>query len=117
MTKMTYAQAIDYVLGMVDNDEVAEKLEALKVQLAKRNSGSKGMTKTQKANEELKVRIANDLAFIGSPVTVTDLIKHGEGLEEFSNQKISALLRQMVEAGTVVKTIEKKKAYFTIATV
>jgi hypothetical protein len=32
-----------------------------------------------------------------------------------SNQRVSALLRQLVESGEVVKTIDKKKSYFAVA--
>ena len=50
------------------------------------------------------------------PVTVTELITIGEGLPEgLTNQKVSALLRKMIEAGRVVKTIEGKRAVFALA--
>ena len=115
MTKMTYAQAIDIALETVVDEMAREKLEALKGQLAKRGNGKKTPTKTQKENEVLMEVIVNDLAVIGAPVTVTELINGYAPLEGFTNQKISALLRKLVEAGRVVKTMEKKKTYFAIA--
>ena len=115
MTKMTYAQAIDIALEVVADEIAKERLEALKAQLAKRSSGKKTPTKTQKENEGLMEIIVNDLVEIGTPVTVTELIAQGEGLNGYTNQKISALLRKLVEAERVVKTMEKKKAYFTVA--
>ena len=48
MTKMTYAQAIDIALETVVDEMAREKLEALKSQLAKRGTGKKTPTKTQK---------------------------------------------------------------------
>ena len=45
--KMTYAVAIDNAIAGNINEEVLERLEALKAQLAKRGSGHKGLTKTQ----------------------------------------------------------------------
>ena len=59
--------------------------------------------------------IERDLAEFEAPVTVTELIAGGEGLEGLTNQKVSALLRKMVEVGRVVKTIEGKKAKFALA--
>ena len=115
MTKMTYAQAIDIALETVIDEMAREKLEALKGQLAKRGTGKKTPTKTQKENEVLMEVIVNDLAEIGAPVTVTELIAQGEDLNGYTNQKISALLRKLVEAERVVKTMEKKKAYFAVA--
>lgn len=76
---------------------------------------SKTPTKTQKANEGLMEQIALDLAKFDEPVTVSELLASGEGLEGLSNQKVSALLRKMVESGQVVKTMEKKKALFSLA--
>lgn len=122
MTKMTYVQAIDNAIASLtilesnecDRDATIEKLEALKVQLAKRSSGKKGLTKTQKANVEVKETIKVVLAEVGEMVTVTELISD-ERLSAYTNQKISALLRQLVEAGEVTKVIEGKKARFGLA--
>ena len=122
MTTMTYAMALDTAINFLNeniqygDDFVAtvEKLEALKAQLAKRST-SKTPTKTQKANEGIMDQIAVDLAEFEKPVTVTELIAGGEGMEGLTNQKVSALLRKMVEAGRVVKTIEGKKALFALA--
>jgi hypothetical protein len=54
------------------------------------------------------------LAYAGEKMTVTEMLKD-ERLSGYTNQKISALLRQMTEAKTVVKTIEGKKSYFEVA--
>ena len=115
MTKMTYVQAIDFAVANIDNVEVIEKLEALKTQLAKRANGKRGMTTTQKANVALMDTIFEGLMELGNPVTVTELIGGYAPLAEYTNQKISALLRKLVENGKVVKTMEKKKAYFAVA--
>lgn len=49
-----------------------------------------------------------------NPVTITEMQKTDE-LSEYSNQKLSALLKKLVSAGEVVRTEEKKKAYFSLA--
>jgi len=36
-------------------------------------------------------------------------------MANYSNQKLSALLKQLVESNQVVKTVDKKKSYFTVA--
>ena len=123
MTNMTYAQAIDFALQILNENvfegieeeksTAMERLEALKAQLAKRST-SKTLTKTQKANEEVKAVIADVLAGTGEKMTVTEMIAD-DRLNGYTNQKISALLRQMVETGKVVKTLEGKKAYFAVA--
>lgn len=85
------------------------------IELLDARKGSKSPTKTQRENEGIMDQIAIDLTKFDKPVTVTELIAGGEGLEGLTNQKVSALLRKMIEAGRVVKTIEGKKAFFSIA--
>ena len=114
MMNMTYAQALEIAINAVADETAKEKLEALKAQLAKRST-SKTPTKTQKENEVIMERILDALSEIGEAVTVTDLIGHGIEGFELTNQKVSALLRKLVEAGKVTKTIEGKKAMFCIA--
>lgn len=113
MTNMTYAMAIDSAINGNITDEVIEKLEALKAQLAKRGS-SKTLTKTQKANIEVKAVIADVMADLDKNVTVTELIAD-ERLAGMTCQKASALLRQMIADGLVGKEKEgKKMLYFLI---
>jgi hypothetical protein len=47
--------------------------------------------------------------------TVTDLIKNVDGLGDLTNQRVSALLRQMIEANGVEKIVDKRKSYFRLA--
>ena len=115
MTKREMFAAIANVAEVAANEEmmafISHEIELLD---ARKNSKSKGMTKTQKENEGVKAVIAEVLAESESKKTVTELISD-ERLNGYTNQKISALLRQMVEAGKVVKSIEGKKAYFEVA--
>jgi hypothetical protein len=85
------------------------------IELLENRKTSKSPTKTQKANEGIMDTIERDLKGFENPVTVTELIAGGEGLEGLTNQKVSALLRKMVEAKRVTKTIEGKKALFAVA--
>ena len=91
MTKMTYAVAIDRaIVGDIDA-EVVEKLEALKVQLAKRGSGKKGLTKTQKEGLVLIDRILEMLADAEDGMTATEI-----GAElGVTCQRASALLAKL----------------------
>ena len=115
MTKREMFVAIANVAEVAANAEMVEFLNhQIELLDARKNNKSKGMTKTQKANEEVKAVIADVLAYAGEKMTVTEMLKD-ERLSGYTNQKISALLRQMTEAKTVVKTIEGKKSYFEVA--
>lgn len=108
--KMTYATAIDSALNGNITDEVREKLEALKVQLAKRNSGERKPTKTQKENESLKEDIFAYVSENGAK-------RAGDVATHFgiSGQKASALLKQIVDSGRLEKYAEKRVTYFKVA--
>lgn len=108
MTKMTYAIAIDNAINGNITDEVREKLEALKVQLAKRNKGERKPTKTQRENEGLKAEVAEFLRHTLQGMQCKDIAAHFG----VSGQKMSALLTQLVKAEIVEKYTEKRVTYF-----
>lgn len=96
---------------LADNAEVVEFCNHEVELLDNRKSSKKGMTATQKANVEVKAVIADVLANAEAPLTVTEILTD-ERLKGYTNQKVSALLRQM---DGVEKTIEGKKARFSLA--
>ena len=51
---------------------------------------------------------------INRPVTITELQNENVEMSNYSNQKISALLTQLVSANVIVREVDKKKAYFKI---
>lgn len=111
--KMTYAVAIDRAIAGDVDAEVIERLENLKAQLAKRNSSGalKKPTKTQRENEDLKVKILDMLTEEVDGMTATEV---GSALA-VTCQKASAILSQMVKAETVAKVKEGKVTRFVLA--
>ena len=84
--------------------------------LTKKNSasGDKKPTATQIANEGIKSTILSVLtANPNRLMTITEMMKEDEELGELTNQKISALLKQMTEGegATVEKIVDKRKTY------
>ena len=111
--KMTYAKALEIAMNAVkENKEVYDKLDALKASIAKKNSAERKPTATQKANEGYKIAIL-DFMEVGKKYTITDLMKEVVELADLSNQRVSALVRQLKEEGLVERTEEKRKAYFS----
>ena len=111
MTKMTYVQAIDNAINGTITDEVREKLEVLKAQLNKRNSAERKPTKAQKENEALKAEVVEFLRGADGGVQCKEIASHFE----VSGQKMSALLKQLVDGGIVEKYSEKRVTYFKVA--
>lgn len=112
MAKMTYANALTVAINTVENTEVREKLEALKVSLERKNSGTRKPTANQKENASLKEVILESME-VGKAYTITEIMKLHESLATLSNQRVSAIVRQMVESGTLKREEVKRRAYFS----
>lgn len=78
----------------------------------------KAGTKSIKVNDEqvaLMEKIVNALNEIGRSVTISELQKENAEMAEYSNQKLSAMLKKLVDNKQVTKIVDKKKSYFTTA--
>lgn len=113
MEKMTIAKQYDNIIAKAQGVLTAEEIAFLEDRKAKHiaKNGSKKMTKAQVENEEIKANIL-DAMESGKAYTVTEIMK-AVGLD--SNQKTSALVRQLKESGLVNRSESKGKAYFTKA--
>ena len=117
MTKKEYFAVLAEVVANSDmeNKEGALAFIAHEVELLEKKSAKSGQTKTQKENAEILVKIKAELAEVSKAVTITELQAASAEMAQYSNQKLSALLKKLVESGEVVKTTEKKKSYFAVA--
>ena len=96
-----------------DNAEMVAFIDH-EIELLDKKASNKKATKTQEANIGIKSTILTVLEG-AKPMTVTEMQGASAELGELSNQKVSALVRQLVEAGKVVKTIDKKVSRFSLA--
>lgn len=88
---------------------VAHELELL----SKKNSADKKPTAQQTANEAVKTAIVNGME-VNRLYTITELTKEIPVCADMTNQRVSALVRQLVDAGLVKRTEDKRKAYFSL---
>ena len=116
MTKKDWYAVLVEIVGGSDYADKDGALEfiAHEVELLSKKSGKSGMTKVQKENEVLVERIFVELATMDKPMTVTELQGASEFFAQFSNQKLSALLKKLVDAGRIDKSIDGKKSYFSV---
>ena len=118
--KMTKATAWSIVKTIVEQSnhpqsaELVEKIEHELELLAKKNSAEKKPTAQQTANDGIKAAIINGME-VNRLYTVTEIMKEIPECAELSNQRVSALLRQLKDEGLVVRTEDKRKAYFQLA--
>lgn len=118
--KMTKKEMFAMVIGVVNGLEVENKAEMLEflnheVELLEKKNSKSGQTKTQKENEVLLGQLELALAEFTRPITISEFMKESSHeVATLSNQKLSALMKKLVDAEKVVKTTEKKKSYFAL---
>lgn len=116
--KMTKKEWFAVLVGIVEGSDYADKDGALdfinhEVELLEKKSGKTGKTKVQKENEVLVEQVLAELATMEKPMTVSELQGASEFFAQFSNQKLSALLKKLVDAERINKAVEGKKSYFS----
>ena len=116
--KMTKKETINLLIDVLMGNKEVEDMQIFvdflthERELLEKKSSNSGQTKTQKENETIKEKIVETLRAIGEYATITDIQNANAELGEYSNQKISALLKQLYDNKMIEKIIDKKKAYF-----
>ena len=111
MEKMTNVKALAYVLANADlPEDVKAKVENMKAQFEKKNSAEKKPTANQVANDTLKEAILSEMES-GRLYTISEMMKELPSCKDHSNQKLSAIVRQMLGV-SIERVEEKRKAYF-----
>lgn len=117
MTKRDYYNqllAIDEVKG---NENLVKFIEHELELLAKKNASGEGkLTAVQLVNNGIKEEILECMAKEPNRLfTISEMMKLFPCCAELSNQRVSALVRQLKEDGKVERFEEKRKAVFRIA--
>ena len=117
MTKRDYFNQLREVDGVKANPELVKFIDHELELLAKKNaSGSSKPTAVQVANEGIKSEILECMAKEPNRLfTISEMQKVFPCCAELSNQRVSALVRQLVADGKVERLEEKRKAVFRIA--
>ena len=113
VTKKENFEELRKVAVELDRTDLVEFIDH-EIELLSRKRNSNTKTKTQIENENIKEIIKNVLTEIAKPVTISEIQENNTELANLSNQKMSALLKQLVDSKIVTKNIDKKKAYFSM---
>lgn len=112
MTKREYlVNLLDVVKETEHEIEFKDFLEHELELLDNKRKNSKP-TKTQEENAKIMEVIVTCLT--SEPATISEIQKRNEELETLSNQKMSALLKKLIDAEKAEKVMDKKKAYFKL---
>jgi predicted transcriptional regulator len=112
--KLTKAQKYGMLKDLAEvkaNPVLVEFIDHELELLAKKNSSEKKPTAQQTANENLKVAILDGMAD-GRLYTITELLKEIPECADLTNQRVSAVIRQMIASNLVERIEDKRKAYF-----
>lgn len=118
--KITKKEMFAQVIAMAQGKEVtvtADELVAFathEIELLEKKANSKSKADTEKAvaDSKLMSAIVDHLTETGKTLTVSELMVQVAELDGLSNQKVSALMKKLVDADKVVKTTDKRKSYF-----
>ncbi len=101
------------VLVEAGREDLAEFIQG-RIDVQAKKAENRKPTKVQVENEALKGRVLDILTENDAPMTATEILN--ADVEAFKNvQKVTALLKALVDKGAVVKTADKRKTYFAIA--
>ena len=103
------------------NEELVEFCKN-EIALIEKKSASSYKSKGKEENERLMEIIFEELDNVNKPIIVTDLMNTSEIIKNYklengnslSNQKVSAILKMLYEAGRVEREAVKGKTYFSI---
>lgn len=121
--KLTKRDYFTQLRGIVaDSPELVAFIDH-ELELLDRKNSKSTQTKTQVENAKVAEMLVDELAKIGEPVTITDLMAKSEIVKDYvlengnnlTNQKISAIFKQLVDTNKIVKVTNKKKSYFSVA--
>jgi hypothetical protein len=115
MKKLTKREKFEMVLAVpaiAENEVLREFIQHEMDLLVKKNSGEKKPTATQVVNEGIKSAILEFVNENEKFFTITDFIKQVPECAEMSNQRVNALVRQLLKAELVDRTEIKGRAYF-----
>lgn len=110
---MTKKEMFAHIATVCATDEAIVEFCNHEIELLGRKRSTSKPTKTQIENEVIKEEIVAVLEEADEKMTVGQILKALDG--DYTSQKISALCRQLVNAEKLVKTIEKKVSYFSVA--
>ena len=116
--KITKRESFTEIKGLLEElgkERLVKVMEHELELLAKKNSAEKKPTAVQIANEGVKSVILETLEKSGKMMTISEMQKVNEELGELSNQRVSALIRQLIADGKVERIEDKRKAYFKLA--
>ena len=113
--KITKKEMFAQVIAMAQGEEVTVTMEEIvafaehEIELLNKKAGSKSKKETANDAENARLMgvIKNVLLNAEKPMTISEIMANNDELGELSNQKVSALMKKLVDAKEVNKNFWK----------
>ena len=120
--KITKKEMFAQVIAMAQGEEVSVSADEIvafakhEIELLNKKVGTKSKKETANDAENTRLMevIVETLTGSEKAMTVSELMTVNAELGELSNQKVSALMKKLVDGGRVQKSTDKRKSVFSI---
>lgn len=117
--KITKKDRFEEIKGIIEHAQVKNKEDILtflnnEIELLEKKSLNRKPTEKQLEFKALTEELKDILSSFNEPITITDIKSANEKFAQFSPQKISAMLLQLIKNNEVEREKIKKTAYFSI---
>ena len=120
--KITKKEMFAQIIAMAQGEELTVTMGEIvafaehEIELLNKKAGSKSKKETANDAENARLMgvIKNVLLNAEKPMTISEIMADNDELGELSNQKVSALMKKLVDAKEVNKDVDKRKSVFSI---
>lgn len=119
--KITKKEMFLQVIALAQGEEISVSLDEImdfarhEIDLLNKKANSK--SKKEKANDAENTRLSDLILEVlldsKKAFTISEIMAENSELGALSNQKVSALMKKLVDGGLVVKSVNKGRSYFS----
>ena len=120
--KITKKEMFLQVIALAQGEEISvsvdEIMEFARHEIDLLNKKANSKSKKEKANDAENTRLSDLILEVllnsENALTISEIMAKNDDLGALSNQKVSALMKKLVDGGQVVKTVNKGRSYFSV---
>lgn len=120
--KITKKEMFLQVIALAQGEEISvsvdEIMEFARHEIDLLNKKANSKSKKEKANDAENIRLSDLILEVllnsENALTISEIMAKNDDLGALSNQKVSALMKKLVDGGQVVKTVNKGRSYFSV---
>ena len=120
--KITKKEMFLQVIALAQGEEISvsvdEIMEFARHEIDLLNKKANSKSKKEKANDAENIRLSDLILEVllnsEKALTISEIMAKNDDLGALSNQKVSALMKKLVDGGQVVKTVNKGRSYFSV---